>query len=196
APHLLALATAVPKHELGQREVAQRARHVFGHAGVANLDRMVAVFGNAGIDTRYSTVPVDWYERPHGWAERNALYLEHALSLIDEAARKALAAADLDAEPRCDADGPAAAAQRFAAPAGLRPRLRRRRARPVACRRSRPRRAALAHPLPRRRAVRPVLSPRRFHQEQSRRDRPFRRRCGRGGDLLRRGRTGSGRGRR
>jgi len=97
APHLLALATAVPKHELGQREVAQRARHVFGHAGVANLDRMVAVFGNAGIDTRYSTVPVDWYERPHGWAERNALYLEHALSLIDEAARKALAAADLDA---------------------------------------------------------------------------------------------------
>jgi len=96
-PHLLALATAVPKHELGQREVAQRARYVFGNAGVADLDRMVAVFGNAGIATRYSTVPVDWYERPHGWAERNTLYLEHALALIEEAARKALAAADLDA---------------------------------------------------------------------------------------------------
>ena len=97
APHLLALATAVPRYELGQREVAQRARYVFGHAGVGDLDRMVAVFGNAGIETRYSTVPVDWYERPHGWAERNELYLEHALSLIEEAARKALAAADLDA---------------------------------------------------------------------------------------------------
>jgi alkylresorcinol/alkylpyrone synthase len=97
-PHLLAVATAVPKHELGQREVAQRARNVFDAVGVADLDRMVAVFGNAGIDTRYSTVPVDWYDRPHGWTERNALYLEHALDLIEEAARKCLARAKLDAQ--------------------------------------------------------------------------------------------------
>ena len=94
-PRILALATAVPKHALGQREVAQRARYVFGSAGVGDLDRMVAVFGNAGIDRRYSTVPVEWYERPHGWSDRNALYLEHALALIDEAARKSLAQAGL-----------------------------------------------------------------------------------------------------
>jgi alkylresorcinol/alkylpyrone synthase len=97
APHLLALATAVPKHALDQRDVARRAHYVFGRAGVADLDRLVSIFGNAGIATRYSTVPVEWYERPHGWEERNALYLEHALALIEEAARKALAAADLDA---------------------------------------------------------------------------------------------------
>ncbi len=96
-PHLLAIATAVPKHMLGQREVAERARRVFGRAGVGDLDRMVAVFANAGIETRYSTVPVDWYGRPHGWEERNALYLEHAVALLEESARKALAAADLDA---------------------------------------------------------------------------------------------------
>jgi len=97
-PHLLAVATAVPKHELGQREIAQRARNVFDAVGVADLDRMVAVFGNAGINTRYSTVPVGWYDQPHGWAERNALYLEHALALIEEAARKCLARAKLDAQ--------------------------------------------------------------------------------------------------
>lgn len=96
-PHLIAIATSVPKHELGQREVALRARNVFDAAGAADLDRMIAVFGNAGIDTRYSTVPIDWYDRPHGWAERNALYLEHALDLIEEAARKCLARAKLDA---------------------------------------------------------------------------------------------------
>lgn len=94
-PRLLAIATAVPKHELGQREVAERARFAFGKAGVGDLDRMVAVFGNAGIDRRYSTVPVDWYEQPHGWTDRNTLYLDHALALIDEAARKALARARL-----------------------------------------------------------------------------------------------------
>jgi alkylresorcinol/alkylpyrone synthase len=94
-PHLLSLATAVPKHVLGQENISETARRVFGMAGVADLDRMVAVFGNAGIDRRYSTVPVDWYEKPHGWTDRNNLYLEHALALIEEASRQALAEAGL-----------------------------------------------------------------------------------------------------
>jgi alkylresorcinol/alkylpyrone synthase len=97
-PHLLSLATAVPKHILGQETVSETARHIFGMAGIADLERMVAVFGNAGIDRRYSTVPVDWYERPHGWTDRNNLYLEHALALIEEAARQALAEAHLSPE--------------------------------------------------------------------------------------------------
>ena len=94
-PHLLSLATAVPKHTLGQGTVSEAARAVFGTAGVADLDRMVAVFGNAGINCRYSTVPLSWYEQKHGWIDRNSLYLEHAVALIEEAARKALAAAKL-----------------------------------------------------------------------------------------------------
>jgi len=85
----------VPKHILGQENISETARRVFGMAGVADLDRMVAVFGNAGIDRRYSTVPVDWYEKPHGWTDRNNLYLEHALALIEEASRQALAEAGL-----------------------------------------------------------------------------------------------------
>lgn len=101
-PRLLGLATAVPKHVLGQDQVSQTARAVFGTAGVADLDRMVAVFGNAGIARRYSTVPVSWYEEKHGWTDRNTLYLENALALIDEAARRVLAqtglaAGDIDA---------------------------------------------------------------------------------------------------
>src|SRR5262249_5163150 len=43
----------------------------------------------------YSTVPLTWYEQKHGWTDRNGLYLEHALALIEEAARKALAEARL-----------------------------------------------------------------------------------------------------
>jgi alkylresorcinol/alkylpyrone synthase len=101
-PRLISLATAVPKHVLGQDKISETARHIFGMAGVADLDRMVAVFGNAGIACRYSTVPVEWYEQKHGWTDRNSLYLEHALALIEEATHKALAraglaAADIDA---------------------------------------------------------------------------------------------------
>jgi alkylresorcinol/alkylpyrone synthase len=92
------LATAVPKHVLGQDTVAETARHIFGMEEGTDLERMIAVFGNAGIDRRYSTVPVEWYATPHGWTERNSLYLENALALIEEAARQAIAEADLKPE--------------------------------------------------------------------------------------------------
>ena len=96
-PRLLALATAVPPHALSQQAVSDRARLIFGKACAADFERMAAVFGNAGIARRYSAVPVEWYERPHGWPERNALYLTHALELAAEAARKSLAIAGLEA---------------------------------------------------------------------------------------------------
>ena len=189
-PRLLSLATAVPKHVLSQDNVAETARHIFGRAGVADLDRMVAVFGNAGIDCRYSTVPVEWYERRHGWTDRNTLYLDHALALFEEAAHKALAEAglrpvDIDAVVAVSTTG-------IATPSldamllnriGLRSDvqrlpifglgLRRRRARPVARRRFGPRQSAIAYPLPGRRALHAVLPSRRFRQKQSRRHRPF-----------------------
>ena len=43
-------------------------------------------FENAGIETRYSCVPLDWYEGPHSWSERNRLYIENALALLEQAA--------------------------------------------------------------------------------------------------------------
>jgi alkylresorcinol/alkylpyrone synthase len=96
-PRLCAVATAVPPFALGQAEVAVRARHLFAATAGAELDRLMPVFANAGIETRYSCVPIDWYDRPHGWTERNALYLEHAAGLLEDAARAALGRAGLSA---------------------------------------------------------------------------------------------------
>jgi len=97
-PRLIALATAVPPYALGQAEVAARPRHLFAETASVDLDRMMPVFANAGIERRYSCVPIDWYDRPHGWVERNALYLDHALELLERATRNALAQARL--QPR------------------------------------------------------------------------------------------------
>ena len=97
-PRLLSLATVVPPHALGQPEVAIRARHLFSQTADAEFERLMPVFARAGIERRYSSVPIEWYESAHGWAERNALYLEHAVSLLDQAARDALALADLRPE--------------------------------------------------------------------------------------------------
>ena len=94
-PRLLSIATAVPPHALGQPEVTERARHLFAETSSADLDRLMPVFANAGIERRYSGVPIDWYTRPHGWGERNALYLENAVRLLERAGRDALARADM-----------------------------------------------------------------------------------------------------
>jgi alkylresorcinol/alkylpyrone synthase len=45
---------------------------------------------NAGIDRRYSCVPLSWYEQDHSWPERNTLYLDHAVGLMETAARRCL----------------------------------------------------------------------------------------------------------
>ena len=42
-------------------------------------------------------MPLDWYARPHGFAERNALYIEHATALLETVTARMLAEAGLDA---------------------------------------------------------------------------------------------------
>jgi alkylresorcinol/alkylpyrone synthase len=96
-PRLLALATAVPPYRLEQREVAAKAPEIFAGLG-ARLESLLPVYDNAGIETRYSCVPLDWYLKPTGWKERNALYMENALDLIAQAADECLGRAGLAAE--------------------------------------------------------------------------------------------------
>ena len=92
SPRLLALATAVPRHRLRQEEVAGMAISLFDREA-SDIERMLPVFAHAGIASRYSCVPLDWYLRPHGWRERTALYIEHAVDLLTEAAEACLARA-------------------------------------------------------------------------------------------------------
>ena len=81
APRLLGLASAVPPYVLGQEDVIDRVKRLFGRS--AMLDRLLPVFANSGIRRRYSTVPLDWYDEPHGWAERNRRYVAGALDLLE-----------------------------------------------------------------------------------------------------------------
>jgi len=98
APRLLALGTAVPKHLLPQDEILKRAPAYLPGVDAAALKRLLPIYDNAGVNTRYSCVPPDWYEQPHGWAEKNQLYIENALNLIEQATIKALKEADLEKE--------------------------------------------------------------------------------------------------
>jgi alkylresorcinol/alkylpyrone synthase len=88
-PTILSVATAVPRHRLVQADVARAAAQVFDRAR-SDIDRLMPVFDNAGVATRHSAVPIDWYFQPHGWRERNQLYLANAIELLESAATEAL----------------------------------------------------------------------------------------------------------
>lgn len=70
---------------------------MFG-ARTYRFERLEPVFDNAGIARRHIVRPIEWYEGDHGWAERNAVYLEAAEALFIEAAQAALASAGVGAD--------------------------------------------------------------------------------------------------
>jgi alkylresorcinol/alkylpyrone synthase len=90
---LLSLATAVPPHAIKQQDAKEAARRAFGRKAL--FDRLSGVFDNAAIATRYLVAPPDWYEVPHGWAERNAVYLAASERLFEQAASAAIEQAGL-----------------------------------------------------------------------------------------------------
>jgi alkylresorcinol/alkylpyrone synthase len=87
-PRILGLATAVPPYPLDQEAVIARVERMF--AGAPDIGRLISVYANSGITRRYSAVPLEWFEAPHNWPDRNRAYLSGALDLIEAAAGRAL----------------------------------------------------------------------------------------------------------
>ena len=83
----MALATAVPPVILGQDEVVSRAAEIFGTVD-GGFYRLAPVYQNAAIERRHACTPIDWFLDEHGFAERNALFLENAVALLAEAAAR------------------------------------------------------------------------------------------------------------
>lgn len=93
---LLALATAVPPHQLEQSAVAEFARRVYARNFV-RFPKLADIYVHAGIERRYSVRPLEWFGEPHDWTERTRAYLDGADALFVTAARAALERAGLAA---------------------------------------------------------------------------------------------------
>jgi alkylresorcinol/alkylpyrone synthase len=90
AVDVLSVATATPKHKMSQTEAYERVRRV-----TDVFARLKGIYTDAAIETRYSCVPPDWCAKPHGWADRMAVYQKEALALLEEVATKSVAEAGL-----------------------------------------------------------------------------------------------------
>ena len=93
---LLSLATAVPEHELRTEDVIVEATKIFGGRH-EDFDRMMPVYANTGINTRYSVCSYDWFREEQGWPERSEAFVSGASHLFGVVSARALEQAGLDA---------------------------------------------------------------------------------------------------
>src|SRR5918911_4778849 len=96
-PRILSAATAVPPHRIEQGDAKEFARRLFA-GKFRDLERLLPIFDNGLIETRYFCQPLEWFEREWTFPERNALYVEHALELSEKAARRCLDRAGAEPE--------------------------------------------------------------------------------------------------
>jgi alkylresorcinol/alkylpyrone synthase len=95
-PRLAAIASAVPPYALDQDAVVARLESLFGRSPA--LDRLMPVFAHSGVARRYLAAPLEWYDEPHGWGERNRRYLAAAADLLERVAGRLLDRAGIAAE--------------------------------------------------------------------------------------------------
>ena len=94
-PKLLSLATAVPPHVLRTSDVIREASSIFAGRHI-DFERLMPVFGNSGIDCRYSVRPYAWFRENQGWPQRTAAFIEGATELFRAVATKAMAQAGVE----------------------------------------------------------------------------------------------------
>lgn len=97
AVRIAALETALPTNRLSQQDVKELAPKLFP-ARPDHLERMLPVYDNTGVETRYSCLPPEWFFESSGWPERTDLFLEHAPALAARAIERCLDAAGLAPE--------------------------------------------------------------------------------------------------
>ena len=91
---LLSIATANAPNVMTQTDVVRVAQALFRDR-FPGIDRMLPVFDTAGIRTRQSAMPLDWYLTPRSWPERTQAYLDIAVGMLARAAEAALDQAGL-----------------------------------------------------------------------------------------------------
>ena len=91
------LATAVPPYKIPQTEVVAFFERFFD-ASILQRKRLERIYLNAEIETRFACAPVEWYEKPHPFKEKNDLFLHNAVGLLKRVAIDALTDAGLECD--------------------------------------------------------------------------------------------------
>ncbi|HZG70012.1 MAG TPA: 3-oxoacyl-[acyl-carrier-protein] synthase III C-terminal domain-containing protein [Chondromyces sp.] len=81
---ILSVGTAVPPNQVKQEKVQDLVYQLF-HESYPKVERLLNVFNNGGIKSRYFAKPLEWYGEDHSFEEKNNAFIEAAIELGCEA---------------------------------------------------------------------------------------------------------------
>jgi len=81
---IISIGTAVPEHTISQSEIKETVKRMFG-TQIPQIDRMLTIFENSGINRRHLCQPLEWYLEAHDVQEKHALFVRHATDLAERA---------------------------------------------------------------------------------------------------------------
>jgi alkylresorcinol/alkylpyrone synthase len=88
-PKILAASHALPPHVIPQGEIREAVRQIFAPRS-PEVEGLLAVFAHARIEQRHLMRPLSWYTQRRSTTERNGIFREDGLALLQEAARGVL----------------------------------------------------------------------------------------------------------
>jgi alkylresorcinol/alkylpyrone synthase len=88
-PKIVSVETEIPPVKITQREAAEFAKQLFS-TSFTNIGRLLTVFENGEIDSRYFVKDLEWFSREHTFQEKNNEFIHHAVELGSKAVRKIL----------------------------------------------------------------------------------------------------------
>tara|TARA_X000000950_G_scaffold285107_1_gene389969 strand:- start:276 stop:1292 length:1017 start_codon:yes stop_codon:yes gene_type:complete len=85
---IIGINSSFPNHEVNQKEVLELSRKIFSKR--KDFEKMVKVYENSGVNTRFLVQSLNWYKKQHSWEERNTLFKQYSLILLKTCIRKTL----------------------------------------------------------------------------------------------------------
>lgn len=76
---LSSLFSAFPAHKVDQEDIIRFSRKIFP---LNQNSKMLNVFRNSGVKTRFLVEELEWYKSKHFWKESNLAFKKHAISLL------------------------------------------------------------------------------------------------------------------
>lgn len=78
--YIKGLSSSFPKNCYKQSEILELSKKVFGHRN--DFSRMIKVYNNSGVKSRFLVNKLSWYKKNHGWKERNFYFKKNSLLLL------------------------------------------------------------------------------------------------------------------
>ncbi len=88
-PYIVGVETAVPPYCVQQSDVRDFVHALFREQ-YHGIERLMTVFENIQIQTRYFSAPLSWFSEQQGFVQSNAAYIETALNISADASYRLL----------------------------------------------------------------------------------------------------------